>query len=248
MRFIPAVSGVQIPPLLPEYDRKPGNFPGFFCYGLFCRVSRDAGQRPARPAGPSWKGGATGEGMSRPGSPAGGLPHTAIVWGIAAVPGWEVSRAISPGETATAQILQAGPFAGVFLLAGRKYRKSLPKESKFCRCISALWEIHKALWQGSSVGQSMRFIPAVSGVQIPPLLPETHKRFGSVPDRFFVMAVSVNTAVRNAASSALREFFIFYTSRHPGHRQLPVRISACGCSGPDRKQGWAARTGKAYGP
>ena len=29
-----------------------------------------------------------------------------------------------------------------------------------------------ALWQGSSVGQSMRFIPAVSGVQIPPLLPE----------------------------------------------------------------------------
>ncbi len=190
MRFIPAVSGVQIPPLLPEYDRKPGNFPGFFCYGLFCRVSRDAGQRPARPAGPSWKGGATGEGMSRPGSPAGGLPHTAIVWGIAAVPGWEVSRAISPGETATAQILQAGPFAGVFLLAGRKYRKSLPKESKFCRCISALWKIHKALWQGSSVGQSMRFIPAVSGVQIPPLLPETHKRFGSVPDRFFVMAVS----------------------------------------------------------
>ncbi len=67
MRFIPAVSGVQIPPLLPEYDRKPGNFPGFFCYGLFCRMSRDAGQRPARPAGPSWKGGATGEGMSRPG-------------------------------------------------------------------------------------------------------------------------------------------------------------------------------------
>ena len=142
----------------------------------------------------------------------------------------------------------AGPFAGVFLLAGRKYRKSLPKESKFCRCISALWKIHKALWQGSSVGQSMRFIPAVSGVQIPPLLPEIHKRFGSVPDRFFVMAVSVNTAVRNAASSALRELFIFCTSRHPGHRQLPVRISACGCSGPDRKQGWTARTGKAYGP
>ena len=42
-----------------------------------------------------------------------------------------------------------------------------------------------ALWQGSSVGQSMRFIPAVSGVQIPPLLPEEHKRFGSVPGRFF---------------------------------------------------------------
>ena len=81
----------------------------------------------------------------------------------------------------------------------------------------------------------MRFIPAVSGVQIPPLLPETHKRFGSVPDRFFVMAVSVNTAVRNAASSALWEFSILCTSRASGGgRQLPVRTSACGCSDPDR--------------
>ena len=33
-----------------------------------------------------------------------------------------------------------------------------------------------ALRQGSSAGQSMRFIPAASGVQIPPLLPEAIKK------------------------------------------------------------------------
>ena len=42
----------------------------------------------------------------------------------------------------------------------------------FLRCGNAT----VILWQGSSVGQSMRFIPAVSGVQIPPLLPKAIKK------------------------------------------------------------------------
>ena len=50
-------------------------------------------------------------------------------------------------------------------------KKSLPRVSDACIYLSALNEAPS--WQGSSVGQSMRFIPAVSRVQISPLLPES---------------------------------------------------------------------------
>ena len=129
MRFIPAVSGVQIPPLLPEYDRKPGNFPGFFCYGLFCRVSRDAGQRPARPAGPSWKGRATGDGMSRPGSPAGGLPHTAIVRGLLRSRDGKSPEPFRQEKQPRPRSFRPGPLREFFSLPGENTEKACQRRA-----------------------------------------------------------------------------------------------------------------------
>ena len=53
----------------------------------------------------------------------------------------------------------------------RSRKKSLPCGRYACIPLPALNEAPQ--WQGSSVGQSMRFIPAVSRVQISPLLPES---------------------------------------------------------------------------
>ena len=225
MRFIPAVSGVQIPPLLPEYDRKPGNFPGFFCYGLFCRVSRDAGQRPARPAGPSWKGRATGcpgqdrlleDFRIRP------LFEDCCGPGIGTLPG-----AFRQGKGARRRFFRPGPLREFFSLPGENTEKACQRRASSVDASLRCGKSTDVLWQGSSVGQSMRFIPAVSGVQIPPLLPEAHKRFGSVPDRFFVMGCICEHCGAKCSILLRSAFFYFlHVLGTLGCRKLPVRTSA----------------------
>ena len=104
MRFIPAVSGVQIPPLLPEYDRKPGNFPGFFCYGLFCRVSR-------------------------PGSPAGGLPDTAIVWGLLRSRDGKSPEPFRQEKQPRPRSFRPGPLREFFSLPGENTEKACQRRA-----------------------------------------------------------------------------------------------------------------------
>ena len=76
---------------------------------------------------------------------------------------------------------------GRFVVAGRKVQKKTCQRAvifvdTFLRCGKAT----VILWQGSSVGQSMRFIPAVSGVQIPPLLPKAIKKARNIFRAFFI--------------------------------------------------------------
>ena len=170
MRFIPAVSGVQIPPLLPEHDRKPGNIPGFFCYGLHLSCVF-----PCRITARLWANWPAVEGKPRKGCLCCGTSFMRR----SAPDGSRSFRDVRRRQRAPAGARRfCAPCTGCALLGGFS---SLPGENAENTCqrgassVDASLRCGKstdALWQGSSVGQSMRFIPAVSGVQIPPLLPE----------------------------------------------------------------------------
>ena len=144
MRFIPAVSGVQIPPLLPEHDRKPGNIPGFFCYGLHlsrvfpCRITARlwAALWANWPAveGKPWKGClCCGTSFMRRSAPDGSRWFRDVR---------RRQRTPAGARRCCCPLHRVCPLGRFFFFAGRKCRKYLPKGSKFCRCISALWKIH----------------------------------------------------------------------------------------------------------
>ena len=106
-----------------------------------------------------------------------------------------------------------------------------------------------ALWQGSSVGQSMRFIPAVSGVQIPPLLPEDSSGSGQSRTAFLLWP---EPAERLGAqwTPAARRFLILRPPRISGVTLCcRARGSACLPHGPGskRKQSGAICSGKTHG-
>ena len=72
-----------------------------------------------------------------------------------------------------------------------------------------------ALWQGSSVGQSMRFIPAVSGVQIPPLLPEDSSGSGQSRTAFLLWPEPAERLGAQWTPTA-RRFLILHPPRTAG--------------------------------
>ena len=87
----------------------------------------------------------------------------------------------------TSKMSKGAGGGGRFVVAGRKVQKKTCQRAvifvdTFLRCGKAT----VILWQGSSVGQSMRFIPAVSGVQIPPLLPKAIKKARNIFRAFFI--------------------------------------------------------------
>ena len=177
MRFIPAVSGVQIPPLLPEHDRKPGNFPGFFCYGFSllnafrCRIT-------ARLLSVPWA-----RGRRLTGSPgkdvfaAESFPNGdwyPVHHGNSGMS--ENGRGLRQGRGDSAALRTGCALWGGFsALPGENAENTCQRGASSVDASLCCGKSTDALWQGSSVGQSMRFIPAVSGVQIPPLLPENKK-------------------------------------------------------------------------
>lgn len=106
-----------------------------------------------------------------------------------------------------------------------------------------------ALWQGSSVGQSMRFIPAVSGVQIPPLLPEDSSGSGQSRTAFLLWPEPAERLGAQWTPTA-RRFLILHPPRTAG---VTLGCRARGSAGlphglgSKRKQGGAIRSGKAHG-
>lgn len=145
MRFIPAVSGVQIPPLLPEYNGSPGS----------SRASSFLRQGTSR-VGAS--GSSCGEARS--------LAERA-----------ETSRTQQERRQARAGL--SGMVAAISARCGGASsprgcgraaggKKVLAKrQCPFCRWMRAPRSRPHKIGQGSSVGQSMRSIPAVSGGTLP---------------------------------------------------------------------------------
>ena len=147
---------------------------------------------------------------------------------------------------------------GRLVVTGRKVQKKTCQRAvifvdTFLRCGKAT----VILWQGSSVGQSMRFIPAVSGVQIPPLLPKAIKKSKVIPLDFFI-AFCHCASVRNFPTfpcslswpaklcppdtlwqnRLLRpEFTLFFHKR--GHSRLSFFISKVSCSYMGRLAGYS---------
>ena len=135
--------------------------------------------------------------------------------------------AFRQGKWARRRFFRPGSLREFFSLPGENTEKACQRRASSVDASLRCGKSTDALWQGSSVGQSMRFIPAVSGVQIPPLLPEAHKRFGSVPDRFFVMGCICEHCGAKCSILLRSAFFHFlHVLGTLGCRKLPVRTSA----------------------
>ena len=80
------------------------------------------------------------------------------------------------------------------------------------------------VWQGSSVGQSMRFIPAGSGVQFPPLLPIQNDYV-----HYQLYLLNQMSQLRMIVS------FIYITLNFDTQRQLRGGFAILICSSPKRR-------------
>lgn len=151
MRFIPAVSGVQIPPLLPEYNGSPGSSRA----SSFCGRARHAWAPAAAAAAKraAWRKGQKPPGRSK----SAGRPERACQgWWRQSLP----VVALGPRPGAGKASRGCGRAAG-----GKKVLAK--RQCPFCRWMRAPRSRPHKIGQGSSVGQSMRSIPAVSGGTLP---------------------------------------------------------------------------------
>lgn len=151
MRFIPAVSGVQIPPLLPEYNGSPGS----------SRASSFLRQGTSR-VGAS--GSSCGEARSLAERAETSWTQQERRQARAGLSGMVAAISARCGVEASSRRRESVSW----LWPRRRRQKSAAKrQCPFCRWMRAPRSRPHKIGQGSSVGQSMRSIPAVSGGTLP---------------------------------------------------------------------------------
>ena len=188
MRFIPAVSGVQIPPLLPEHDRKPGISRASFAMDRICRASALRDDAPSPSPAHLRDAMAAGGENGRQGIRCG---NSFIRRPVRAYHRWsrddrEIPETLRKGNAACFEPFSMHPLQGSCpSFPGENTEKPCQRRASPVNASLRCGKFTDALRQGSSAGQSMRFIPAASGVQIPPLLPTAIKKPGEDPGLFY---------------------------------------------------------------